>query len=71
MAAKEDARPVDALSYSGKVKKGYVPEGFASVEDFVKDMREEYELDITADYENRQEAIDDKKFAVGEQTLKC
>jgi hypothetical protein len=67
MAAKEDARPVDALSYSGKVKKGYVPEGFASVEDFVKDMREEYELDITADYENRQEAIDDKKFAVGEQ----
>lgn len=62
-----EARPVDALSYSGKVKKSYVPEGFETVADFVKDMREDYELDIQFDEDNRKEALEDKRFVAGEQ----
>ena len=63
----EKARQVDAIQFSGKVKKGYVPEGYSSVEDFLKDMREDYKLDLQADDHNRLEAIDDKKFTAGEQ----
>lgn len=66
MVETEDARPVDALSYKGRVKKGYTPEGFASVEEFIADMREEYDLDITYDEDNRREAVEDKKFVAGE-----
>lgn len=64
---KGDARTVDALQYEKEVAKKYVPEGFDSVEDFIKDMREEYDLDLQADEENRKEALDDKKFVAGEQ----
>ena len=49
------------------VEKGYVPEGFESVEEFLTDMREEYDKDIDSDRINREEAIEDKKFAIGEQ----
>lgn len=52
---------------SEKPKKSYVPEGYDTVEEFLKDMREEYQLDLDADYENRREAVDDKQFAAGEQ----
>lgn len=45
----------------------YCPEGFDTVEDYLKDMRESYELDLQADDENRREAYEDKKFAAGEQ----
>ena len=58
---------LDAVQYENNVKKGYVPEGFDTVEDYLKDMRETYDKDLTADYENRLEAIEDKKFAVGDQ----
>lgn len=51
----------------GKVKKSYVPEGFKSVEDFLQDLRENYALDVEADRDNRIEALEDKKFAAGEQ----
>lgn len=63
----DDFRSVDELKYSSAVKKDYIPEGFESVEEFLKDMREEYELDMQADDENRREAIEDKKFTAGEQ----
>lgn len=66
---KDDARPVDVLSFdvSDKPKKSYVPEGFDSQEDFLKDMREEHSLDMEFDRQNRDEAVDDKQFAAGEQ----
>lgn len=51
----------------GSVDKNYVPEGFKTKEEFLEDMRETYRLDIEDDRENRQEAVEDKKFAAGEQ----
>lgn len=62
----DDFRSVDEIKYSSKVKKDYVPEGFESIEDFIKDMREDYELDLQAEDDNRREAVEDKKFTAGE-----
>ena len=62
----DDFRSVDEIKLSSQVKKDYIPEGFESVEAFLKDMREDYELDIQADDENRREAVEDKKFTAGE-----
>lgn len=45
----------------------YVPEGYKTVEDYLKDVRETYKLDIQADDDNRQAAMEDKKFCAGEQ----
>lgn len=67
---KEDAgRPVDVLPFdvSDKPKKSYVPDGFDTVEEFLEDMRETYDLDVEYDRQNRDEAVDDKQFAAGEQ----
>ena len=50
-----------------KVSKNYVPEGFESKEDFLKDMREKYTTDVDNDRENRDAALEDKKFAAGDQ----
>lgn len=50
-----------------KPKSSYVPEGFATVEDYLEDVRETYQLDINADEDNRQAALEDKKFVAGEQ----
>lgn len=49
------------------VKKGYVPEGFESQEQFIQDMRANYQHDVDFDRINRYEAIDDLRFAAGEQ----
>lgn len=69
MAKKEDVRQVDVLPFevSDKPKKSYIPDGFDSQEDFLEDMREEYKLDVDFDRQNRDEAVDDKQFAAGEQ----
>lgn len=64
---KGEAKAVEAVAYTNDVKKGYVPEGFDSVEDFLKDMREEYQLDLDFDRTNRESALDDKRFTAGEQ----
>jgi hypothetical protein len=45
----------------------YAPEGFKTPEAYLDDMRETYELDISADDDNRKAALEDKKFAAGEQ----
>lgn len=64
----DKAEPVDVLNYdTSPVDKDYVPEGFETVEDFLKDMREEYELDFDFDRTNRDEALEDKKFTAGQQ----
>jgi Phage P22-like portal protein len=64
----DEATPVDVLNFdTTPVDKDYVPEGFETVEDFLKDMREEYELDFDFDRDNRDEALEDKKFTAGQQ----
>jgi hypothetical protein len=63
-----EATPVDVLGFETKpVKKSYVPEGFDSVDEFLEDMRDEYNLDLEFDKKNREQAIEDKKFTAGEQ----
>lgn len=64
---KKDGTPVDVNHIQGTVKKKYVPEGFDSVVDFLSDMRAEYQADVDFDRVNREEALDDKRFSVGEQ----
>lgn len=64
---KKDGTLVDVNHVQEVVEEKYVPEGFKSVEDFLADMRAEYQADVDFDRINRDEAIDDKKFAVGEQ----
>lgn len=49
------------------IKKSYVPEGFESQEEFIKDMREQYQADIDYDRINRYEGMDDLRFVAGEQ----
>lgn len=57
----------DGFDEKSTVSKKYVPEGFKTVEEYLEDMRDTYELDIQGDDENRREALEDKKFAAGEQ----
>lgn len=64
---KKDGRLIDTIPYEGVPEKGYVPEGFESEEDFLCDMRQEYNADVAFDQENRDAAIEDKAFAAGEQ----
>lgn len=64
---REDGSLITTLAVEGAPAKGYVPEGFDSVEDFLNDMREEYRSDLEFDRVNREEAMDDKRFAAGEQ----
>lgn len=64
----DEARQTNVLPFPvNEVPKNYIPDGFESVEAFLEDMREEYDRDISADHDNRHEAIDDKRFAAGEQ----
>lgn len=48
-------------------KDSYVPEGFKSVDEYLEDMRETYTADLEADQDNREAAMEDKKFVAGEQ----
>lgn len=45
----------------------YVPEGFEDVESYLDDLRKTYTLDIQADQDNRDAAMEDKKFTAGDQ----
>ena len=63
---KQNLKQPDLLDVQ-PVKKNYVPEGFESQEEFIKDMRANYEADVDFDRINRQEALDDLRFAAGEQ----
>lgn len=64
---REDGGLIDQYDFEGRTKESYVPEGFESQEEFLRDMRESYEADLAFDDENRREAIDDKKFSAGHQ----
>ena len=67
----EDFREVEALTVEVEeiqpVEEEYVPEGFESVEAYLEDVRETYQLDLDADDDNRKAALEDKKFTAGEQ----
>lgn len=63
---KQNLRRPDLID-AAPVKAGYVPEGFSSAEEFIKDMRQQYQHDLDYDRINRYEAIDDLRFAAGEQ----
>jgi hypothetical protein len=64
---KEEGTILDRLHHQSVIQKDYVPEGFDSVESFLEDMRRQYEADVEYDRHNREEGIEDKKFAAGEQ----
>lgn len=64
---KKDGTLIDVNHIEGTTPESYKPEGFESQEKFLRDMRENFELDVAADQFNRNEAMDDKKFAAGEQ----
>lgn len=64
---KKDGDLLDVISIEGIVDKNYKPEGFKSQEDFLIDMRSQYQADLDFDRINRDQALDDKRFAAGEQ----
>lgn len=64
---KEEGTILDRLYHEAVISKDYVPEGFDSVETFLEDMRHQYDADVEYDRVNREEALEDKKFAAGEQ----
>lgn len=64
---KEEGTILDRLYHEAVISKDYVPEGFDSAEDFLMDMRHQYDADVEADRDNRLEALEDKKFTAGEQ----
>jgi hypothetical protein len=49
------------------VSEAYCPEGFESREAYLSDLRQDYEADVDFDHDNREEALDDKNFAAGNQ----
>lgn len=67
----DEAKETDVLTFdSEELKKPdekYVPEGFESVEEYLKDARDNYALDLEADDDNRKAALEDKKFVAGDQ----
>lgn len=64
---KKEGSTVDVINYDGRTPDDYVPEGYESQEEFLQEMREEYQADLEFDRINREQALDDKKFALGEQ----
>lgn len=68
---KDEAREIDTLNLPEQEQKdpekGYVPDGFDSEEEFLEDMRDTYRLDLDHDNDNREAALEDKKFVAGEQ----
>jgi len=64
---KTEGTILDVLPIEGKTKADYIPEGFESQEEFLEDMREQYHDDLEFDRINRNECLDDKRFAAGEQ----
>ena len=71
MAKTKDTNEVKTLRMAEEdlrePEKGYVPEGYESVEAYLDDVRETHELDLQADDDNRKAALEDKEFTSGEQ----
>lgn len=55
----EAAKELDTLVFDSEdikeTPKNYVPDGFEDLEAYLKDLRENYELDLEADSDNRKE----------------
>jgi hypothetical protein len=71
LAKKEQAKELDTLTFDSEKleqpEKSYVPDGFETIEEYFEDLRENYELDLAADDDNRKAALEDKRFTAGEQ----
>lgn len=67
----KDVKEISSLNLGEEklktVSDKYTPEGFANTEEYLADLRETYALDLQADDDNRKAALEDKKFAAGEQ----
>jgi hypothetical protein len=63
----DKVKVVTAVDFEDDVEKGYVPEGFDSVEDYLTCMRKDYDTDLMSDDDNRKEALTDAEFAAGYQ----
>ncbi len=58
---------IDTIAIEGVTPEKYKPEGFKDTEEFLIDMRKQYQADLDFDRTNRDQALDDKKFSAGEQ----
>jgi hypothetical protein len=67
----DEAAEIDVLSFDSqelkKPEENYAPEGFEDVEEYLQDLRENYQYDLEADADNRKAALEDKKFVAGDQ----
>jgi hypothetical protein len=66
VVANADVGPETPPAEDGTVP-GYVPDGYANVEEFLEYMRKEFDADVAYDRENRDWALEDLKFAAGDQ----
>jgi hypothetical protein len=70
-AASDEATQVEHITLPvkepKKVEKAYAPEGYATPEKYLEDMRQDYDADVEFDRHNREEGLDDKNFAAGNQ----
>jgi hypothetical protein len=61
-----EGKPLDRLLMSeqeiAEPKKKYVPDGYKTVEEYLTDVRETHALDLEADQDNRELALEDKHF---------
>lgn len=62
----EEGKPLDRLLMSeqeiAEPDKKYVPDGYDTVDDYLKDVRDTHSLDLEADQDNRELALEDKHF---------
>jgi hypothetical protein len=64
---RRSSRQLRPSNGSGDGFRDLCPEGFDTPEGYLEDLRQDYELDVEADHDNRAQAIDDKNFAAGNQ----
>lgn len=57
----------DFIDDQEDAKDGYVPAGYESAEDFLKEVREEWTADAAYDRLNREAAMEDLQFVAGDQ----
>lgn len=64
---KDDGSLVDTSNYIAPTDKKYIPDGYKDAEEFLQEMRLDYQADLDWEKTNREQALDDKKFSAGEQ----
>lgn len=67
MATQPYADTADTPPAEGKARPDYTPDGYKDADEFLTEARELYRMDREADRENLDAALDDLKFASGDQ----